>query len=73
MPIDFENRVIDSLDELRHKMNDLCIWKTKMEVEWQTHMNAIEQKAISKEKRFYIIIALMGVGFTIQEIIRSFL
>ena len=73
MPIDFEERVIDTLDELRQKMNDLCMWKTKMETEWANHMNHIEKKAVDKEKRFYYIIALMGVGFTVQEIIRSLL
>lgn len=73
MPIDFENRVIESLDELREKVTDLCIWKTKMETEWENHMEGIEKKAQAKEKRFYYIIALMGVGFTIQEIIRGLL
>lgn len=73
MPVDFESRVIETLDELREKVTDLCIWKTKMETEWKNHMNDLEQKTLSKERRFYYIIALMGIGFTVQEIIRGLL
>jgi len=70
---DLTKRIIDKLDTLDDKIDKLCVWKTEMETEWKNHMNTIEQKAVGKEKRFYYIIALMGVGFTLQEIIRSVL
>ncbi len=73
MPIDTEDRILEKIDKLCDKIDDLCTWKTRMETNWNNHMKDLESKAINKEKRFYIIIALMGVGFTIQELIRSFL
>jgi len=73
MPIDIEERIIDKLDTLDEKIDKLCLWKTQMEAEWKNHTEELEKKSVGKEKRFYYIIALMGVGFTIQEIIRSLL
>lgn len=70
---DMTNRIIDKIDKMDEKIDKLCQWKTKMEVQWNTHMEELDRKSQQKEKRFYYIIALMGVGFTVQEIIRSFL
>lgn len=70
---DLTNRIINKLDILDQKIDDLCTWKVKMETEWKNHIAIIEKKSVNKEKRFYMIIALMGVAFTIQEIVRSFI
>ena len=73
MPIDFEERVMDKFDNIEVILRNLCDRTTKVEASLENHYNNIDKKAKSKERRFYYIIALMGIGFTIQEIIRSLL
>lgn len=68
---DMTKRIIDKLDILDDKIDKLCLWKIEMEVEWKNHMKKIEDRTKGKERRFYYIIALMGIAFTVQEIIRS--
>lgn len=76
MPVDFDDltkRILDKMDSIENKTDDLCNRMTKVEASLDNHYNNIDKKAKNKEKRFYYIIALMGVGFTVQEIIRGLL
>jgi len=70
---DLTNRILNNMDKMDNKLDDLCGRMTKVEASLDNHYKNIDKKAKSKERRFYYIIALMGIGFTVQEIIRSIL
>lgn len=71
--MDFEQRVMDKFDDMDKLLRSLCERTTKVEASLNNHYANIEKKNKSKERRFYYIIAMMGIGFTIQEIIRGVL
>ena len=76
MPVDFDDltkRILDNLDSINDKVDDLCGRMTKVEVNLDNHFKEIESKQNAKDKKFYYVIALMGVGFTIFEIIKELL
>jgi hypothetical protein len=65
---DLTNRVLDKLDILDVKIDDLCNWKVKMQTEWAAHSKSSEDREIKKEKKFYYIVAIMGVAIAVFEI-----
>lgn len=65
---DLTNRVLDKLDILDTKIDDLCNWKVKMQTEWQAHSKSSEEKEAKKEKKFYYIVAIMGIAIAMFEI-----
>ena len=65
---DLTNRVLDKLDVLDSKIDDLCNWKVKMQTEWQAHSNMSAEKEAKKEKKFYYIVAIMGIAIAMFEI-----
>ena len=76
MPVDFDDmtkRILDKLDTFDNKIDDLCARMTKMESEWTNHLAEIEDRAKAKERRFYYLIAVMGVGFALFETIKELL
>ena len=70
---DMTKLILDKLKILDEKIDKLCIWKTEMEVQWENHMKEIESKQQNKDRKFYVIIAAMGISFTIIEVIQGFL
>jgi hypothetical protein len=46
---------------------------TKVEINLDNHFNEIESKQNAKDKKFYFVIALMGIGFTLFEIVKEFI
>jgi len=71
LPIDFEERTVEKLDQLSEMIRDLCDRTTKTEIMLENHFKEQEQKRESSNRKFYVIMALMGVGFTLFEIIRE--
>lgn len=71
MPIDFEERTVEKLDKLESLIRDLCDRTTKTEIMLENHFKEQEQKRESSNRKFYIIMALMGAGFTLFEILRE--
>ena len=71
MPIDFEERTVEKLDQLSEMIRDLCDRTTKTEIMLENHFKEQEQKRESSNRKFYIIMALMGVGFTLFEILQG--
>jgi len=71
MPIDFEERLLAKLDQIDDRIRDLCERQTRTETQLGGHFKEIEDKQSAKERKFYYVIALMGIAFTIQEIVRS--
>jgi len=70
---DMTARIIDKLDVMDDKIDKLCIWKTEMQTEWKNHKEEQDRRINNKDKRFYVIIAVMGVGFATVELIQSIL
>ncbi len=71
MPIDFEERTVEKLDQLSEMIRDLCDRTTKTEIMLENHFKEQEQKRESSNRKFYVIMAIMGAGFTLFEIIRE--
>ena len=71
MPIDFEERTVEKLDQLSEMIRDLCDRTTKTEVMLENHFKEQEQKRESSNRKFYVIMALMGAGFTLFEILQG--
>ena len=71
MPIDFEERTVEKLDQLSEMIRDLCDRTTKTEIMLDNHFKEQEQKRESSNRKFYVIMAIMGAGFTLFEIIRE--
>jgi hypothetical protein len=49
----------------------LCERLMKVEYELNTHFKEIENKQSNKDRKFYIIIAGMGIIFTMVEVIQN--
>jgi len=71
MPIDIQERILDKLDILDEKVDKICLWKESMSTEWKNHMEEQDAKSKGKERKTYYLIALMGVGFTLFEMIKE--
>lgn len=74
MPIDFDDltkRILDNLDNINAKVDDLCGRMTKVEINLDNHFKEMEEHQKGKERKFYYIIAIMGVAFTLFQMIRE--
>jgi hypothetical protein len=70
---DLTNRILDKMDEMEKKIDNLCNRMTKVEINLDNHFKELDQKKEANEKKFYYIIAIMGVSFTIYEVVKGLL
>ena len=70
---DLTKRILDKLDGFEEKIEDLCDRLMKVEFELNSHFKEQEEKRSNKDRKFYIIIAGMGITFTAVEIIQNFI
>jgi Skp family chaperone for outer membrane proteins len=70
---DLTNRILDKMDEMEKKIDNLCNRMTKVEINLDNHFRELDQKKEANEKKFYYIIAIMGVSFTIYEVVKGLL
>ena len=68
---DLTKRILDKLDGFEEKIENLCERLMKVEYELKTHFKEQEDKRSNKDRKFYIIIAGMGITFTAVEIIQN--
>jgi len=68
---DMTKRILDRLDSLDEKIEKLCERVMKVEYELKSHLKIIEKKQVNKEKKFYVLIACMGIAFTLIEIYQN--
>ena len=73
MPVDFEERILDKFDNMDKLLRDICDRTTRMEVQLEEHFKDMDKREKGKERKFYYLIALMGVGFTLFEIVKELL
>ena len=69
---DLTKRILDRLDTFEEKIEKLQERLMKVEYELNTHFKDIEAKQSNKDRKFYIIIAGMGILFTVVEVIQGF-
>jgi hypothetical protein len=71
-------RIFNKLDSFEEKIDKLCDRLTKLEMSVNDHFDDIEkeenkkvEKSANKERKYYIIIAAMGIIFAAYEILKS--
>ena len=71
-------RIFDKLDSFEEKIDKICDRLTKLEMSVHDHFDDIEKeenkkvtKSANKERKYYVIIAAMGIIFAAYEILKS--
>ena len=70
---DLTKRILDRLDTFEDKIEKLCERLMKVEYELNHHFKDIEDKQSNKDRKFYIVIAGMGILFTMVQVFQSIL
>ena len=69
---DLTKRILDRLDTFEEKIEKLCERLMKVEYELNHHFKDIDQKQANKDRKFYAVIAGMGIIFALFEIVKGF-
>ena len=71
-------RIFDKLDSFEEKIDNICDRLTKLEMSVHDHFDDIEkeenkkvEKSANKERKYYVIIAAMGIIFAAYEILTN--
>ena len=71
-------RIFNKLDSFEEKIDKLCDRLTKLEMSVHDHFDEIEkeenkkvEKSANKERKYYVIIAAMGIIFAAYEILTN--
>ena len=64
-------RILDKLDKIEVQIDDICGRVLKMEIELSNHFDDIDKRQKKKDRKFYIVIAAMGILFTVVEILQN--
>ena len=68
---DLTKRILDRLDTFEEKIEKLCERLMKVEYDLNHHFKDIEDKQSNKDRKFYIIIAGMGILFTMVQVLQN--
>ena len=68
---DLTKRILDKLDTFEEKIEGLCERLMKVEYDLNHHFKDIEDKQSNKDRKFYIIIAGMGILFTMVQVLQN--
>ena len=68
---DLTKRILDRLDTFEDKIEKLCERLMKVEYELNHHFKDIEDKQSNKDRKFYIVIAGMGIIFTMVQVLQN--
>lgn len=69
--MDVEARIFEKLDKIEDRINDLCIRLSAMEAEYNSHTGDMQRRQDRKLKRRDYTLAVMAVGLTTIEILRT--
>ena len=69
--MDVEARIFEKLDKIEARINDLCIRLSAMEAEYNSHIGDMQRRQDRKLKRRDYTLAVMAVGLTTIEILRT--
>ena len=70
---DLTKRILDRLDTFEDKIEKICERLMKVEYELNHHFKDIEDKQSNKDRKFYIVIAGMGILFTMIQVLQNIL
>ena len=70
---DLTKRILDRLDTFEEKIEKLCERLMKVEYDLNHHFKDIEDKQSNKDRKFYIVIAGMGILFTMVQVLQNIL
>ena len=73
MPVDFDQRVIELIDRMDKKIDDLCNRTTVLEESLKNHFKIISDSQEAKQRRFYVLFGILSVGFTVYEVIKGWM
>lgn len=68
---DMTKRILDKLDKIEENIDDICGRLMRVELNLLNHFQDIEKRQKRKDRKFYIIIAGMGIIFTIIEVLQN--
>ena len=68
---DLTKRILDKLDTFEEKIEGLCERLMKVEYELNHHFKDIEDKQSNKDRKFYIVIAGIGILFTMVQVLQN--
>jgi len=68
---DMTKRILDKLDKIEDNIDDICARLIKVELQLKNHFKDIERRQKCKDRKFYIVIAGMGVIFMIVEVMQN--
>jgi hypothetical protein len=68
---DLTKRILDRLDTFEEKIEKLCERLMKVEYDLNHHFKDIEDKQSNKDRKFYIVIAGMGILFTMVQVLQN--
>lgn len=71
MPVDFDQRILELIDRMDKKIDDLCNRTTILEQSLQNHFNEITKRQETKHRRFYYIIGVFGGIITLYETMKE--
>ena len=70
-------RIFDKLDSFEKRIDKICDRITRLEGTVRDHFDDIQDskdrkvlRSTNNERKFYIVIAAMGIGFALYEILR---
>jgi len=66
-----DDRLWDLLEKIDEKIDDICGRLLKVEINQKNHYAEIERKRASKDKKFILIIAGMGIIFTVIQLVQG--
>ena len=68
---DMTKRILDKLDKIEVDIDDICGRLMRVEMDLKNHFRDIEKRQKNKDRKFYIIIAGMGILFTFVEVLQN--
>jgi len=68
---DMTKRILNKIDHIESLIDDLCGRMMKVELQLDNHFRNIKKKESNKDKKFYVIMCVMGILFTMVQVAQS--
>ena len=68
---DITKRLLDKIDKLQDQIQILCDRATRQELALTDHFSDLKRSEGNRERKFYYVIALMDIAFTVFQLIQS--
>jgi len=68
---DMTKRILDKLDKIESDIDDICGRLMRVELNLKAHFNEIARRQKTKDKKFYVVIAVMTMIFLVVEVYQN--